>query len=317
VAGGAKTRIIETGPEPKLTISTPKKAKMYRAKLGELGSMMVVVTSATMTPKLTTSVIVWNDVKRIDFLNSLTKTQTYEKEAVYFAFPFAAQKPVFRYEIPAGVVCANTGMLPGACLDWFTVQHFVQIAGKDAAITWATPDAPLVCFQDINRGKWQTRLPLLSGHLYAYVMNNYWFTNYLAGQGGDFAFRFAITSRRQADQVASARFGWDASNPLVAVAVKPNPQGPLAAGSGSLISVDEPSVLVVGTRQARDGRGLLIRLWELTGKATTAHVRLGPLAIRNATSCNLVEEPQGPLVVRDAAIEVPIRGSGLATVRVD
>ena len=317
VAGGAKTRIVETGPEPKLTISSPKKAKMYRAKLGELGSMMAVVTSAAMTPKLTSSVIVWNDVKRIDFHNGLTKTQTYDKEAVYFAFPFAAQKPVFRYEIPAGVVSANTGMLPGACLDWFTVQHFVEINTKDAAITWATPDAPLVCFQDINRGKWQTQLPLVNGHLYAYVMNNYWFTNYLAGQGGDFAFRFAITSRGKADQVASARFGWDASNPLVAVAVRPNPQGPLAAGAGSLISVAEPNVLVVGTRQAKDGRGLLLRLWELAGKATTAHVRLGPLSIQSATSCNLVEEPQGPLAVRDGAIEVPIRGSGLATVRVE
>jgi hypothetical protein len=317
VAGGKGTRIIETGPEPKLTISTPTKAKMYRAKLGELGEMMVVVGSTTMTPRLTTSVIVWNDLKRIDFCNTFTKTQTYDKEAVYFAFPFAAPKPVFRYEIPAGVVCANTGMLPGACLDWFTVQHFVEIEGQDAAITWATPDAPLVCFQDINRGKWQTQLPLVNGHLYAYVMNNYWFTNYLAGQGGDFAFRFAVTSRAKADRVASARFGWDISNPLVPVAVKANPQGPLSAGSKSLISVDEPNVLVVGAKQAATGPGLVLRLWELTGNATTAHVRLGPLAVQKAIACNLVEETQGPLQVRDGVIEVPIRASGLATVRVE
>ena len=50
-------------------------------------------------------------------------------------------------------------MLPGACLDWFTVQHFVEVAGGNAAIAWATPDAPLVCFQDINRGKWRQRFP--------------------------------------------------------------------------------------------------------------------------------------------------------------
>ena len=56
-------------------------------------------------------------------------------------------------------------------------------------------DAPLVCFQDINRGKWQSNLPFDTGHVYAYVMNNYWHTNYKAGQDGDFAFRFAVTSR--------------------------------------------------------------------------------------------------------------------------
>ena len=183
-AGGAKTRIVETGPEAKLAVSTPTKAKLYRAKLGGLGEMMAVVTSTTMTPKITSSVIVWNDLKRIDFCNTLTKTETFEKEAVYFAFPFAAERPAFRYEIPAGVVCANTDMLPGACLDWFTVQHFVEVEGKDSTVTWASPDAPLACFQDINRGKWQTQLPMVNGHLYAYVMNNYWFTNYLAGQGG-------------------------------------------------------------------------------------------------------------------------------------
>ena len=118
-------------------------------------------------------------------------------------------------------------MLPGTCLDWFTVQHFVEMEGRDATIAWATPNAPVVCFQDINRGKWQTSLPLTNGHLYAYLMNNYWFTNYLAGQGGDYVFRFAITSRAKSDNVASARFGWAASNPLVGVVVKANPQGPL------------------------------------------------------------------------------------------
>jgi hypothetical protein len=317
VAGGKGTRIVENGPEPKLTISTPRKATLHRYKLGVLGEMMVVETSCAMTPKITSTVYVWNDRKRIDIENRLTKTLTYDKEAAYFAFPFAAQKPTFRYEIPAGVVCANTDMLPGACLDWFTVQHFVEIESAEGAITWATPDTPLVCFQDINRGKWQTKLDFTNGHVYAYVMNNYWFTNYLAGQGGDFRFRFSITSRPKADRVASARFGWEASNPLVSRSVKANPSGPLTAPSGSLVSIDEPNVFLVGARRAAEGDGLILRLWELTGKPTTAHVRLPHVPFKKATACNLVEEPQGPLEIRDGTIAVPIRGSGLATVRVE
>ena len=188
-------------------------------------------------------------------------------------------------------------MLPGACLDWFTVQHFVEVEGRDAAIAWATPDAPLVCFQDINRGKWQTKLPLTNGHLYAYVMNNYWHTNYMAGQGGDYTFRFAITSRPKADNVASARFGWAASNPLLGVAVKANPAGTAARRA------DQPGL---GRRAERDRhrhqagrRGR--RRWscgsgKLTGQATTAHLRLDPhIPAAKAAACNLVEEPEGPL----------------------
>jgi hypothetical protein len=318
VAGGKGTRIIENGAEPKLTISTPQKATLRRYKLGDLGQMMEVETSCVMTPKITSKVFVWNDLRRIDIDNRLTKTQTYDKEAAYFAFPFAAQKPKFRYEVPGGVVCANTDMLPGACLDWFTVQQFVEVDSPEGAITWATPDAPLVCFQDINRGKWQTKLDFTNGHIYSYVMNNYWFTNYLAGQGGDYTFRFSITSRPKADRVASARFGWEVSNPVIQVPVlAANPRGPLAAPSGSLVSIDEPNVFLVGARRAAEGDGLILRLWELTGKATTAHVRLPYIPFKKATACNLVEVPQGPLEVRDGTIAVPIRGSGLATVRVE
>jgi alpha-mannosidase len=270
-----------------------------------------------MTPKVISEVIVWNDLKRVDITNSVTKTQTYKKEAVYFAFPFAAEKPTFRYEVPCGIVNANTDMLPTACLDWFTVQHFVEVEAPDVAIAWATPDAPLVCFQDINRGKWLRKLDFTNGHIYAYVMNNYWFTNYLAGQGGDFTFRFSITSRPKSDLVASARFGWEVASPLIAVPVEANPNGPLAAPSGSLIEIAEPNVFLVAAKKAEASDALVLRLWEVSGKATTAHVRVPLLKPRKATACNLVEEPQGELELKDGAIAVPLRASGLATVLVE
>ena len=224
--------------------------------------MMRVETSGVMAPKIVSEIFVWDDIKRIDISNRLTKTQTYDREAVYFAFPFAADKPTFRYEAPAAIVNANTDMLPGACLDWFTVQHFVEVSGKDATIAWATPDAPLICLQDINRGKWQTKLPITTGHLYSYALNNYWHTNYLAGQGGDFTLRFAITSRPKADNVASAQFGWAVSNPLLGSRIEPNAQAPLPETPTSLVSVAEPNVIVVGTKQADGGKGLIVRLWE-------------------------------------------------------
>ena len=319
VTGGGGSRIVmnPSGPEPKLTVSVPAKATLRRLRLGELGERMVIETSATMTPRLVTEVTVWNHLRRVDIVNRLNKTQTYDKEAVYFAFPFAAAKPVFRYECPAGIVNANTDMLPGACLDWFTTQHFVEIESGDAAIAWATPDAPLVCFQDLNRGKWLRKLPLDTGHLYAYVMNNYWYTNYKPGQGGEHTFRFSITSRAKADNTASARFGWAASNPLFVRPASGNPGGPLSAPAGSLVEIAEPNVILIGAKQADAGKSLVLRLWELSGRPATAHVRLAQLSARKALVCNLVEEPQGSLEIKDNVIAVPLRGSGLATVLIE
>ena len=185
-----------------------------------------------------------------------------------------------------------------------------------------------------NRGRWQAEYAAANGHLYAYVMNNYWFTNYLAGQGGDFTFRFAITSRPKADSVASARFGWGVSSPLQAVATGANSGGTLPTPAASLIEIAEPNVLLVGLKQAdahpRSPRApnagpvglqrteanpaLVLRLWEVAGQATTAHVRLPLVPLQKARSANLVEKPQESLEVRQSAVAVPIRSRGLATV---
>lgn len=317
VSGGKDSRIVNSKTKqepPVLTVNTSAKAALRPVNLGPLGQRMIVETSAAMTPKLTCEITVWEDVKRIDVVNRLTKTLTYEKEGVYFAFPFAASKPVLRYEEPAAIVRPDKEFLPGACLDWLTVQHFVELEAEDAVICWSTPDAPLVCPHDINRGKWQTEYAAANGHLYAYVMNNYWFTNYLAGQGGDFTFRFAMTSRPKADGVASARFGWNVASPMQAVATGANPSGTLPSPTANLLEIAEPNVLLVGMKRAEADGSLVLRLWEVTGQATVAHVRLPLVPFQKARSASLVEEPKESLEVHDSTVAVPIRARGLATV---
>jgi hypothetical protein len=323
VAGGNGSRIVANpgGPLPKLTISTSGPAKLKRLRYPNIGEMMIVGTSGAGAPEITSMVAVWDDIKRVDFDNRLTKTLTYDKEGVYFAFPFAAEKPTFRYEVPTGIVNANKDMLAGACLDWFTVQHFVEVQAKDAAITWATPDAPLVCFQDVNKGKWQNKLDFTNGHLFAYVMNNYWHTNYLAGQGGKHTFRFSLTSRAKSDLVASARFGWDAANPLVSfvtAAAADNRNAKLPAEGTSLLSLAEPNAMIIGVKHSETGPGFVVRLWEVAGKATTLHLKVHPLLRpTKATACNLVEVPGQALEIQDGTIAVPIRANGLATVLIE
>jgi hypothetical protein len=320
VSGGKQSRIVDLDKwtrAPELSVAAPQKAVLHRVGLGALGQRMIVETSAPMTPRLTSEITVWEDVKRIDVVNHLTKTLTYEKEAAYFAFPFAAGKPVLRYEEPLAIVRPDKDFLPGACLDWLTVQHFVELDAGDAAICWSTPDAPLVTAHDINRGKWQTEYLPANGHLYGYVMNNYWFTNYLAGQRGEFAFRFAITSRPKADNAASARFGWGVASPMQAVTAGANPDGSLPGDSAGLLTIREPNVLLVGMKRADSGAGLVLRLWEVSGRATTAHVQLPGVPFTSARRCSLVEEPQQSLEVRQSAVAVPIRGSGVATVLVE
>jgi len=84
------------------------------------------------------------------------------------------------------------------------------------------------------------------------------------------------------------------------------------------MSIAEPNVTVVGVKQAEEGNALIVRLWELAGQRTTAHVRLDPrIPAARAEACNLVEQRQQPLEIHRGEVAAPIRGHGLATVRVE
>ena len=89
------------------------------------------------------------------------------RKRCYFAFPFAAEQPAFEYQIQNGW-CPNEDQMPGACREWFTPQNSSTCAMAAFDVAWATPDAPLVCLTDINRGQWPAHLPIKNGHVYSY-----------------------------------------------------------------------------------------------------------------------------------------------------
>ena len=154
-------------------------------------------------PKITLSIRPGADSKRLDFRYEIEKLETLKKEGIYIAFPFAGKQPEIDYAVANAVVRAGRDWLPGACKDWFTVQNWVRVRNSQTDIAWVSLDSPLISLQDINANKWLDDLPIHNAHVYAYVMNNYWFTNYKASQGGQLEFRFALTSDKSISPAAS------------------------------------------------------------------------------------------------------------------
>ena len=271
--------------------------------------------SAYLTPKWTTEVVLYENLKQIDFINRLEKTETYEKEAGYFAFPFNLNKPEFYVELPNGVVKPKSQMLPGACMQWYCAQDFVAAADDKCAVVWSAVESPLITIGDINREIFQSPLPIENGHLYAYAFNNYWFTNYKASQGGEMEFRYSLTSMPKYDPVAASRFGQSVRCPLVAWKVTSNtPAKPAPGIPTSLVSVSAQNVNVQAVKQAESGEGLIIRLRELTGEATTVTLTLPKGKFKEAWSCTLVEDPLSRLKLSHDQVTVTVPANGLATV---
>ena len=51
-------------------------------------------------------------------------------------------------------------------------------------------------------------------HVFPWLMNNYWTTNFRASQEGEFKCGFVISSTRDTSNTAASQFGWSARIPL-------------------------------------------------------------------------------------------------------
>jgi len=276
-------------------------------------TVVQITTSAYMTPEIVSEIILWDLIKRVDFNNTIRKKGTYAKEAGYFVFPFAFENPQFRIEVPNGIIQPDKDMLPGACMQWYCTQDYVSISDDNCTVVWTSIDTPLITLCDVNHETFSSPLPIANGHLYAYVFNNYWYTNYKASQSGQFTFRFSLTSRRDYDHVAASQFGRSVRNPLLAYPITgENSTQHTSPMSATLLSVNPRNVVVQAVKAAEFERGLIIRLREVSGKETVASLTLPP-GVRKIWRCNLVEETMSKLDIKNRRCQVQIGPYGLAT----
>jgi alpha-mannosidase len=325
VSGGENSRILnhEFGTAPgDLSIDTPTASEIVENIKTPFGQRIVIVTKAKNTPVVRSEYLLYDKIQRVDIVNTVEKIETRAKEAVYFAFPFAAQKPAFEYQIQNGWVRPNEDQLPGACREWFTPQNVVHVIDGGFSTVFSTPDAPLVTLTDINRGKWPTHLEIVNGHVFSYVMNNYWFTNYRAQQGGTFKFRYSITSGKNVSREALAQFDADTRTPVFAYpflssfSARIDQQNrPWPAAEGSFFRINADNLQFVVFKEAEDREGWILRLREIAGNSGEAEIVFPSLRISDAQLCNGVEENKQKLASTATSLKVPFTPNQFITVR--
>jgi alpha-mannosidase len=225
----------------------------------------------------------------VDIINVIDKQKIYKQEGVHLAFPFNVPEGVMRMDVPWAVVRPEIDQLPGACKNYFTVQRWVDVSNEDYGVIWATVDAPLVEVGAITndpRGGvgWIKKLEP-STTLYSYVMNNYWETNYKAGQKGPTTFRYSIKPHRRFDSGEAARFGIERSQPFIVVPVDKN-----APVQNSILSVEPVGVIVTAFKPADVGKAWIVRLFNASGRAEKARLTWAKPAPKTVWLSNLAEK---------------------------
>ncbi|MCA9231654.1 MAG: hypothetical protein KDA57_13465 [Planctomycetales bacterium] len=325
VSGGKDSLIKDLhfgSPPAELEIDRAGQGRVVENVDTPLGQRIVVETTAKNTPSIRSEYLLYDHIKRIDIVNTVQKVATREKEAVYFAFPWAAESPSFEYQIQNGWVRPNQDQLPGACREWFALQNLVHVQDNGFSIAWSSRDAPLFTLSDINRGRWLNHLDFSNGHLFSYVMNNYWYVNYKATQDGEFVFRYSITSGTSLSREQLAAFDSDTRTPVFAYpylssfsASVANGDRRLQASSASLLDLDAPNLQVVTLKAAEDGQGYILRLLETAGLRGNATLRSPLFHILEAQLCNGVEVNQKPIEVTANSAQIPYQPHRYITVR--
>jgi hypothetical protein len=232
--------------------------------------------------------------KRIELHYALRKLPVTAPESVYVAFPFRAPGGQMLYEAQGGLVTPGADQLPGSSSDWQTLQSFLSIRSAGGQIIQGSEAAPLVQLGDFNLGKWQEVTRVEKPHVYSWVMNNYWFTNFRSQQEGEFKWHYWLTSTRDTRRTVATRWGWGSRVPLIARVLPPKPAGSSGeARTLSTLSFAPSNVLVVEARPAADGQGIFLHLREVEGQAVTITSEdVSTFApVEHASEVNVLEEP--------------------------
>lgn len=233
--------------------------------------------------------------KRLDLVYTIQKRRVYDPEAIYVAFPFAMPNGRVIYETLGGIVAPATDIIPGTSSDWQAAQAFAAAQSPASQIVLSSPEIPLFQFGGINTGKFQRNIRIDKPHIFSWVMNNYWTTNFCASQEGEFRWSYAITSSTDTTTAFATRFGWSRRMPLLA---RVNPGGGAARplDRKSILPFDKSNLLMVAARPAANGQGVILHLREVDGKPARLTVSDWQAAGRpiHATPVNALEEPLDP-----------------------
>ncbi|HVH67823.1 MAG TPA: hypothetical protein VM716_08155 [Gemmatimonadales bacterium] len=298
---------------PDLTVSRAELVSSRRERLPGIGTRLLVERRLQGCTSVASVVTLYDELPWIDIENRIAKPATLDKEALYAAFPFALTRPTVEVEVPLGRMTVEHDQQPGGCRDWYCHAHWVWLHDAHGAMLWSGPDTPLFTLNDIFRGQWRRALEP-DGTLFAYVLHNYWFTNFAPSQGGELTFQFRLSPLAVgADRAEPVRRGWAACDPLyVSAAYASAGTGPLARNDSALFVMDS-GVAVVGAKPADDGTGAVLKLLDVTGVARGVTVWPGAYRFRGARRVNF-GEMNGDLLPAAAdghvTVELPAWGTG-------
>ena len=320
VTGGKGTSLSKNGEKnaPPLQPVSHTEATVRLTMNGPLCAVLHVSHRGSGVSPIETDYAIHAD-GRLDVLNTLDKQETIEKEAGYFAFPIqlnAPERTKTFFDIPYGIVEADKEQMPGACRAWYAVNSFMAVSDDTTSAYVATREAPLFTVGTMVDGTWPGKLAKNHGTVFAYVFNNYWYTNYKGMQGGSLTFSFSVKLNETTfDPVAATRFGWETltSETTQGILCKNIKSGySTRHGKNTFLNLGNSPILL--TELTCDDEGCLVtRLYNPTNTEASTPLTLPLLSIKKAWKTDLCGEHKELAQILNGGLHVYVPARSIAT----
>ena len=239
-------------------------------------------------------------------------------EATYLPFHLNLPNPTVRLDLGGQGMQPGVDQLPGSCMDYYTVQRWVDFSDGEKGLVIATPDTPEVMLGGFHLADEQLSFHLDQPLLLAWVTNTYWMTNFRAHQPGQVRARFRLLPYAGPfDEVRAHRFGAESAlaQPIAHSLGERPAVGLQLPSTGSLLQLPQGDMLTLHIKHADQENEMILRLYNPTGHEQEAVVGSGLLQIRGAEVCDLFENAMQKVEVEEGTVRVKIQARELVVLR--
>jgi alpha-mannosidase len=299
-------------PGPRFAYTSASGTGFLKVQRAHFGTIITMQAQHEFLPFIQLEIILHDSFKAVDVTIMLDKKESYEMEGVYVLFAFALEPAAFWLETANAVYQAGTEQIPNSCHDWYSIQHGIGVSDGENSVLWAAREAPLVQLGDFRTGQWLRELSITRGHIYSWLMNNLYFTNFKAAQGGrmQFSYRFSTCSGNvNAAEVRA--FGEAFGNPPLVRVARIQP------AEYEWLNIEPETVQVQIMKPAVSENGdFILRLKETAGQPTTVKLNWKHPQVVQFVRTDLLELELGePLFNEDGMFIVEMQAHELVTLR--
>ena len=318
---------IVRDPEEKETLA--RIAGPLSVHAGPLRTSLHIPLSAPGHPEIEEIVTLTAGLPRIEFAVHVVKDPTPLLDA-FVAFPFDIPAGRFTIEEPLHAADPAADRLPGAYSNRLTAQNWVRVSNGQTTVAWSSLDAPVVavgrlwpsrvsqahaCIPSARRtDPPQSAEDLRGGTVYSLLFANNFGTNFQASQSGAALFRYAFApAAGDAGAAAAADFGEAAVSPLTTMFTQRPGEGTLPPVLEGL-RIDPPAVRLLALKEAEQGKGLILRLWNASNARVSTRVDWPLRNLRAVQRTNLVEMDLAEAIqCRRDGFEIAMEGGEVRT----